>query len=84
MVGILARPFLKDLHNRFDPRIYNGAIWLGLNGVAVKSHGGTDAVGFSHALQMAYDMVQANIVSEIEKSLNAKDDDTKETPILMA
>jgi phosphate acyltransferase len=82
IVGLLARPFLKDLHNRFDPRVYNGAIWLGLNGIAVKSHGGTDAVGFSHALQMAYDMVQANIVSEIEKSLNAKDDDAKDSSLL--
>ena len=83
IVGLLARPFLKDLHNRFDPRIYNGAIWLGLNGIAVKSHGGTDAVGFSHALQMAYDMVQANIVSEIEKSLTAKDDDAKDPSLLI-
>ena len=47
---------------------------MGLNGVAVKSHGGTDAVGFAHALQMAYDMVKANIVSEIEQSLYAKEE----------
>jgi len=75
LAGFLARPFLRTLHTRFDPRIYNGAIWLGLNGVAVKSHGGTDAVGFSHALQMAYDMVQANIVAEIDAALNATMDD---------
>lgn len=82
IIGALAKPFLKDLHARFDPRIYNGAIWLGLNGIAVKSHGGTDAIGFSHALQMAYDMVKANIVSEIETSLNAKDYESKDVDIL--
>jgi glycerol-3-phosphate acyltransferase PlsX len=71
------------MHNRFDPRIYNGAIWLGLNGIAVKSHGGTDAVGFSHALQMAYDMVKANIVSEIETSLNTKDDEPRDAARLI-
>jgi glycerol-3-phosphate acyltransferase PlsX len=74
LVGWLARPFLKRIQARFDPRIYNGALWLGLNGIAVKSHGGTDALGFSYALQMAYDMVRANIVSEIDAELNAKED----------
>lgn len=68
-VGWLARPFLKELHTHFDPRVYNGALWLGLTGVAVKSHGSADGVAFSHALEMAYDMVQANITHAIEEAL---------------
>ena len=40
-----------------DPRRYNGAVMLGLNGVVVKSHGGTDAQGFAHAVDVAMDMV---------------------------
>ena len=40
-----------------DPRRYNGAVMLGLNGVVVKSHGGTDAEGFAHAVDVAMDMV---------------------------
>ena len=44
---LLARPALNALRVRTDPRRYNGAIFLGLNGVAVKSHGGTDALGFA-------------------------------------
>jgi glycerol-3-phosphate acyltransferase PlsX len=79
LAGWLAKPLLKKMHQEFDPRVYNGALWLGLNGVAVKSHGGTDALGFSHALHMAYDMVQADIVSEIDEALNAKSDDTEDS-----
>ena len=40
-----------------DPRRYNGAVMLGLSGVVVKSHGGTDAMGFAHAVDVAMDMV---------------------------
>ncbi|MCC7282895.1 MAG: phosphate acyltransferase PlsX, partial [Acetobacteraceae bacterium] len=46
---MLARPSLDRLREWLDPRRYNGAMLLGLNGVVVKSHGGTDAVGFAHA-----------------------------------
>ena len=54
---ILARPGLERLREWLDPRRYNGAVLLGLNGVVVKSHGGTDAEGFAHAVDVAMDMV---------------------------
>jgi len=54
---ILLRPALERLREWLDPRRYNGAVLLGLNGVVVKSHGGTDAQGFAHALDVAMDMV---------------------------
>jgi phosphate acyltransferase len=54
---ILLRPALERLREWLDPRRYNGAVLLGLNGVVVKSHGGTDALGFAHALDVAMDMV---------------------------
>ena len=41
-----------------DPRKYNGAVFLGLNGIAVKSHGGTDSFGFANAIGVAHDMVK--------------------------
>lgn len=69
IAGWMARPLLKSMKDQFDPRRYNGAIWLGLNGIAVKSHGGADAVGFAHALEMAYDMIQADIVKVIHHSM---------------
>ena len=43
---------------RIDPRRYNGAMFLGLNGIAVKSHGGTDAFGFANAIGVAVDMMR--------------------------
>ena len=54
---LLARPGLERLREWLDPRRYNGAVMLGLNGVVVKSHGGTDALGFAHAVDVAMDMV---------------------------
>ena len=54
---LLARPGLDRLREWLDPRRYNGAVMLGLSGVVVKSHGGTDAQGFAHAVDVAMDMV---------------------------
>ena len=54
---LLAKPGLDRMKEWLDPRRYNGAVMLGLNGVVVKSHGGTDAEGFAHAMDVAMDMV---------------------------
>ena len=54
---LLVRPGLDRMRTWLDPRRYNGAVMLGLNGVVVKSHGGTDAEGFAHAVDVAMDMV---------------------------
>lgn len=54
---LLARPGLDRLREWLDPRRYNGAVMLGLSGIVVKSHGGTDAQGFAHAVDVAMDMV---------------------------
>ena len=55
---LVARPALRNFRDRFDARRYNGAMFLGLNGVVVKSHGGTDAVGFAAAIGVAADLVK--------------------------
>jgi len=54
---ILAKPALDRLREWLDPRRYNGAVLIGLKGVVVKSHGGTDALGFAHAVDVGMDMV---------------------------
>jgi glycerol-3-phosphate acyltransferase PlsX len=54
---LLAKPGLEQMRLWLDPRRYNGAVMLGLNGVVVKSHGGTDAEGFAHAMDVGVDMV---------------------------
>jgi glycerol-3-phosphate acyltransferase PlsX len=50
-----------------DPRRYNGAIFMGLNGIAVKSHGGTDAVGFASAVGVAADMLLHGAIDKIKE-----------------
>ena len=66
---ILARPGLERLREWVDPRRYNGAIMLGLNGVVVKSHGGTDAEQFAYATDVAIDMIVHRFNDKIRDGL---------------
>ena len=69
---IFARPAFAKFRERVDPRRYNGAIFLGLNGIAVKSHGGTDALGFANAVGVAVDMVVHGFLDRIRGDLGAE------------
>jgi glycerol-3-phosphate acyltransferase PlsX len=62
---LLARAALRKMQLRTDPRRYNGALMLGLNGVVVKSHGGTDALGFANAIGVAIDMAAGGFNDKI-------------------
>ncbi len=62
---LLARTALRKLRQRIDPRRYNGAMFVGLNGIVVKSHGGTDALGFANAVSVALDMVKHGFIDQI-------------------
>jgi glycerol-3-phosphate acyltransferase PlsX len=66
---LLAKPGLDRLRDWMDPRRYNGAVMVGLNGVVVKSHGGTDAKGFAHAVDVAMDMVVHGFTNHIREDL---------------
>ena len=66
---LLARPGLDRLREWLDPRRYNGAVMLGLNGVVVKSHGGADSQGFAHAVDVAMDMVVHRFNDHIREGL---------------
>lgn len=70
---LFARGSLRRLKETLDPRRYNGAVLLGLNGVVVKSHGGTDALGFAHAVDVALDMTGNDFNSRIAEGLAAMD-----------
>ena len=69
---------LKKFKSKLDPRKYNGAIFLGLNGPVVKSHGGTDAVGFYHSIDLCYKIIKGNLMQEIKKNLNHLNERGKE------
>ena len=61
---------LKKFKSTLDPRKYNGAILLGLNGPVVKSHGGTDSIGFYHSIDLCYRIVKGDLMNKIKKNLN--------------
>ncbi len=60
---------LKRFRDKLDPRKYNGAIFLGLNGPVVKSHGGIDSMGFYYSIDLCYKIVKGNLMSQIKKNL---------------
>jgi glycerol-3-phosphate acyltransferase PlsX len=66
---LLARKALQTLRDKMDPRKVNGGVFLGLNGVVIKSHGGTDAEGFASAIDVGYDMVRYELMSKISQTL---------------
>jgi len=65
---------LKKFKSKLDPRKYNGAIFLGLNGPVVKSHGGTDAFGFYHSIDLCYKIMKGNLMHEIRNNLSHLND----------
>ena len=71
MGAVIASGALDMLRRKLDPRTQNGGVFLGLNGVVVKSHGGADAVGFASAVDMAIDMARADINARIATDRSA-------------
>lgn len=66
---LLARNAFRKLRQRGDPRRYNGAMFLGLRGICVKSHGGTDARGFANAIDVAVDLVRHGFNDRVVEEL---------------
>ena len=66
---LLARPAFRALRDKLDPNKSNGGVLLGLNGVVVKSHGGTDADGFAYAVDVGYEMARYDLLNKINQML---------------
>ena len=60
---------LKKFKKRLDPRLYNGAIFIGLDSPVVKSHGGTDYIGFSNSLDVCCKIINGNLIEKIKKNI---------------
>jgi glycerol-3-phosphate acyltransferase PlsX len=69
--AVLAQGGLRALRERMDPRRLNGGPFLGLNGIVIKSHGGTDALGFASAIGVGYDMAQSNLLGRLAADLES-------------
>ena len=60
---------LRKFKKRLDPRLYNGAIFIGLDSPVVKSHGGTDHIGFSNSLDVCCKIINGNLIEKIKKNI---------------
>lgn len=67
---LLAKNAFRALRDKLDPSKSNGSVLLGLNGIVVKSHGGTDAEGFAYAVDVGYEMVRYDLLTKINQMLN--------------
>lgn len=65
LVGILLKPKLNKALERFNPKIRSGAMFLGLNGIIIKSHGNSDAISFAHAIKFAVNAISENLNQKI-------------------
>jgi glycerol-3-phosphate acyltransferase PlsX len=66
---LLARRAFRALRAKLDPRNQNGAVFLGLDGVVIKSHGGADALGYSGAIEIGYELVRHEFLHKIRQAL---------------
>lgn len=69
--ALISRPAFKAFKKRLDPRRYNGAQFLGLQGISVKSHGGTDGFGFANAIGVAIELAENKVNASLERELEA-------------
>ena len=81
---LFAGPSLNKMRKRLDPRSYNGAMLVGLNGVVVKSHGGTDAIGYANAIGVAADMAAGQFNAQIIRDLKTFMDASTPVPVTEA
>jgi glycerol-3-phosphate acyltransferase PlsX len=77
--AVLMLPALWKIKKIMDPRLYNGAMFVGLNGLSVKSHGGADAFSFSRAVDNAAKLVRQNFVPTIRQEIDRVDFDELQT-----
>jgi phosphate acyltransferase len=77
---LFARGAFRALRDKLDPKKSNGGVFLGLRGVVVKSHGGTDAEGFAYAVDVGYEMVRFDFLTKINQMLNRDGGALKSVP----
>jgi len=63
--ALFATSALNALRRKMDPRTVNGGVFMGLNGIVIKSHGGTDEIGYKSALSLSYDMARSRLIDKI-------------------
>ncbi|MEW5755928.1 MAG: phosphate acyltransferase PlsX [Pseudomonadota bacterium] len=71
LAGLVAMPVLKSFRAKIDPRRYNGASLVGLQGIVIKSHGGADVLAFNNAIKVAVTEVKQNVPAHISQHLEA-------------
>jgi glycerol-3-phosphate acyltransferase PlsX len=82
VMALMAMPVLKAFKRRVDPRRYNGASFLGLRGIVVKSHGGADSFAFQHAIDTAIEEVRSGVLRRITEQLEIEHLKPKGEPIM--
>lgn len=79
LVGLFAKPIFRQLKKELDPRMYNGATLLGLQGIVVKSHGGADSIAYANAIRIAQLEVSNGVQEHIREQLSLLHTDSEES-----
>jgi len=70
-IAWLCKPMLERMRKRLDPRLHNGATLIGLNGIVIKSHGGTDQLGFLHAIGEAARQAEMDVIEHLRSEVSS-------------
>ena len=68
--ALFASSALNALRRKMDPRTVNGGVFMGLNGIVIKSHGGTDEIGYKSALGLSYEMARSRLMDKIGDTMH--------------
>src|SRR5690606_32677993 len=68
--ALFASSALNALRRKMDPRTVNGGVFMGLNGIVIKSHGGTDEIGYKSALGLAYEMARSRLMDKVGDTMH--------------
>jgi len=79
--ALLASRALNALRRKMDPRTVNGGVFLGLNGIVIKSHGGTDEIGVKSALGLAYEMARSRLMDKVAEGMRRFPRPLQATPV---
>ena len=70
ILSLLLKKNFKDFKNLIDPRNYNGGMFIGVNGIVIKSHGNADSLAFANAIEFGLKCIDFNLLNEIKKNVS--------------
>ena len=70
LLSLMLKSKFKDFRNSIDPRNYNGGIFIGVNGIVIKSHGNADSFAFANSIEFGVKCIESNLLNKIKENVS--------------